>query len=199
MKTLFTLFISLLLTVSAHAATFELGTHYQVLETEKSATPKVIEFFSFYCPHCYQFEPAIERLKSALPAGTTFEKVHVAFMGGNMAIPMAKSYATMVSLGVEKTMVPAMFKQIHEKRSAPNNEQSLRQLFIDNGVEPQKYDSTYNSFVVNAMQRSFDKQFDKSTLTGVPGVLVNNKYIVKTEKIRSVDEYNQLVNYLLTL
>ena len=49
------------------------------------------------------------------------------------------------------------------------------------------------------MQRKFDIQFEASTLTGVPGVLVNNKYIVKPNAIRSYDEYNQLVNYLLAL
>jgi thiol:disulfide interchange protein DsbA len=49
------------------------------------------------------------------------------------------------------------------------------------------------------MQKRFDQQFDASTLTGVPGVLVNNKYIVKPDQIKSYEEYNQLVNYLLTL
>ena len=112
---------------------------------------------------------------------------------------MAKSYATMVALDVEKSLVPAMFKQIHERRSAPKDEKALRQVFIDNGVDAKKFDSAYNSFVVNSMQKNFDKQFKQSTLTGVPGVLVNDKYIVKADKIRSYEEYNELVNYLLTL
>ncbi len=93
MKALFTLFSALLLSVSAHAAKFEQGTHYKVLDVEKSATPKVTEFFSFYCPHCYKFESVVENLKPALADGVKFEKVHVAFMGNDMAVPMAKSYA----------------------------------------------------------------------------------------------------------
>jgi len=52
---------------------------------------------------------------------------------------------------------------------------------------------------VNSMQKGFDKQFKQSTLTGVPGVVVNNKYIVLPNEIRSYDDYNALVNYLLTL
>ncbi len=199
MKKLFTLLSFLLFSVAAHAAQFTEGTHYTVLDAEKSTTPKVTEFFSFYCPHCYQFEPIVDNLKNSLPDNAKFEKVHVAFMGGSMAVPMAKSYATMVLLDAEKTLVPAMFKQIHDLRRAPRDEQELRQIFIDNGIDGAKFDATYNSFVVNSMQRSFDKQFAKSTLTGVPGVVVNNKYIVKADKIRSPEEYNQLVNYLLTL
>lgn len=199
MNKLIALIATMALSLSVHAAQFEEGTHYKVLDVEKSATSKVTEFFSFYCPHCYKFEPVIDNLKASLPDSATFEKVHVAFMGSDMAVPMAKSYATMVAIDAEKTMVPAMFKQIHELRSAPQNEQALRQVFIDNGVDADQFDSAYNSFVVNSMQRGFDKQFEKSTLTGVPGVLVNDKYIVKPDQIRSFEEYNQLVNYLLTL
>lgn len=199
MKKLITLFATLLTVFNLQAASFEEGKHYTVLSNDKSASPKVTEYFSFYCPHCFRFEPVIENLKAALPDGAKFDKVHVGFMGGNMAVPMAKSYATMVALDAEKTMVPAMFKQIHVLRRAPQNEAELKQLFVDNGIDGDKFDSAYNSFVVNSMQRSFDKQFINSTLTGVPGVVVNDKYIVKGDHVDSFEEYNELVNYLLTL
>ncbi len=42
------------------------------------------------------------------------------------------------------------------------------------------------------MQKRFDKQFDASTLTGVPGVLVNNKYIVNRIKSKASENCNQL-------
>merc|ERR1712157_702392 len=47
----------LCLPFAAFAADFEAGNQYEVLKVEKSATPQVTEFFSFYCPHCFQFEP----------------------------------------------------------------------------------------------------------------------------------------------
>ncbi|EGQ8233903.1 thiol:disulfide interchange protein DsbA/DsbL [Vibrio parahaemolyticus] len=199
MKKLLALCSTLLLAFSAHAAQFEEGKHYKVLDVEKATKPTVTEFFSFYCPHCYKFESVIENLKPALPKEARFEKVHVAFMGADMAVPMAKSYATMVSLGVEDKMVPAMFEQIHQKRQAPKNEDELKKVFTDNGVDGNKFDAAYNSFAVSSMQKRFDKQFKESTLTGVPGVVVNNKYIVIPNEVRSYAEYSELVNYLLTL
>ncbi|MUK31727.1 thioredoxin domain-containing protein [Aliivibrio fischeri] len=199
MKKLFVFLSAVMFAFSVQATQFEEGKYYQVLDVAKSTQPKVTEFFSFYCPHCYKFEAVIKNLKPALAKSVKFEKVHVAFMGNDMAVPMAKSYATMVVLGVEGKMVPAMFKQIHELGQRPKNEDELRQVFINNGIDPDKYDEAYNSAAVSAMQRKFDIQFEASTLTGVPGVLVNNKYIVKPNAIRSYDEYNQLVNYLLTL
>jgi thiol:disulfide interchange protein DsbA len=198
-KQVITLLFSMAFAFSVNAAQFEEGKHFQILDTEKSKKPVVTEYFSFYCPHCYQFEGVVKNLKPTLPEGASFEKVHVSFMGGAMGVPMAKSYATMVALDVENEMIPAMFRQIHELRQPPKDEAALRQLFVDYGVDGKRFDSAYNGFVVDSMQRKFDKRFKQSTFSGVPGVLVNNKYIVKADHIKTYDEYNELVNYLLAL
>ncbi len=54
-----------------------------------------------------------------------------------------------------------------------------------------------NGFAVDSMVRRFDKQFKDSGLTGVPAVIVNNKYLVEAGGITSLDEYFELVNFLL--
>lgn len=197
MQKILALITAMLLSLSVQAAQFTEGDYYTTLKQEKSSTPTVTEFFSFYCPHCYKFEGVIEQLKRNIPANAKLQKVHVAFMGNNMAIPMAKAYATMVVLNVEEKMIPVMFRQIHDLNQQPRNEKELRQIFIDNGIDAGKYDAAYNGFAVQSMQKRFDKQFNSSELTGVPGILVNNKYVVKADKIKSYDEYFSLVNFLL--
>ncbi len=118
-------------------------------------------------------------------------------MGGNMAVPVAKAYATMVVLKVEETMVPYFFKQIQILQNAPQSEADIRQMFIDNGIDGKKFDSAYNGFAVDSIQKRFDKQFTSTGLQGVPGVVVNNKYLVKTDKLKGYDDYFDLVNFLL--
>lgn len=173
MQKILALITAMLLSLSVQAAQFTEGDYYTTLKQEKSSTPTVTEFFSFYCPHCYKFEGVIEQLKRNIPANAKLQKVHVAFMGNNMAIPMAKAYATMVVLNVEEKMIPVMFRQIHDLNQQPRNEKELRQIFIDNGIDAGKYDAAYNGFAVQSMQKRFDKQFNSSELTGVPGILVN--------------------------
>ncbi|NOI68198.1 thiol:disulfide interchange protein DsbA/DsbL [Vibrio sp. 99-8-1] len=197
MKALLTVFTALVMSFSLQAATFTEGDYYTTLDNEPSATPTVTEYFSFYCPHCYKFEGVITELKKNIPDTAKFQKVHVAFMGNNMAVPMAKAYATMVVLKNEETMVPVMFKQIHDFQKAPRDEAELRQIFLDNGVTAKKFDAAYNGFAVDSMQKRFDQQFNSSTLTGVPGIVVNNKYVVKADKIKNYQEYFDLVNFLL--
>jgi thiol:disulfide interchange protein DsbA len=199
MKKLFALVATLVLSVSAHAAQFKEGTNYKVLDLEASKTPTVTEFFSFYCPHCNSFEPIIQQLKKKIPEDAELVKNHVSFMGGNMGAPMSKAYATMVALKVEDKMVPVMFNRIHNLCKPPKDEAELRQIFLDEGVDAKKFDAAYKGFAVDSMVRRFDKQFQNSGLRGVPAVVVNNKYLVNKEGLESLDQYFDLVNYLLKL
>lgn len=187
------------MSLSVFAAKFTEGDYYTVLDTPKSSNLVVTEYFSFYCPHCYKFEPVMEGLKAQLPNNASFQKAHVSFMGNNMGVPMAKAYATMVALKVEDKVVMPMFRQIHDYKSAPRNIEELRQIFTDNGVAAKDFDAAFNGFAVDSMQKRFDKQFKETGLSGVPGVVVNNKYVVKSDNIKSFEEYYQLVNYLLDL
>jgi thiol:disulfide interchange protein DsbA len=199
MKKLIAFAATLFLTLSVSAAQFNEGKDYTVLDLPASSSPVVNEFFSFYCPHCHQFEPIIKILKQSLPADAKFQKTHVSFMGGNMGVPMSKAYATMLMLKEEDKMVPVMFRRIHDLNAAPRNEDELRQMFLDEGVDAKKFDSAYKGFAVDSMVRRFDKQFKDSGLRGVPAIVVNNKYHVQTGAIKSNQQLAELVNYLLTL
>ncbi|WP_454442637.1 thiol:disulfide interchange protein DsbA/DsbL [Vibrio bathopelagicus] len=197
MKKLFAFFSLIMLSLSAHAAKFNEGEHYKVLDLEASKKPMVTEFFSFYCPHCNSFEPIIQQLKQQLPADAKLQKNHVSFMGGNMGLPMSKAYATMIALKVEDKMVPVMFNRIHTMNKPPRDEAELRQIFLDEGVDAKKFDAAYNGFAVDSMVRRFDKAFKDSGLSGVPAVVVNNRYLIDAQGISSLDEYFELVNFLL--
>ncbi len=199
MKKLLLLLSTFMFSITAHALMYQEGKHYNELDLPKSAQPIVEEYFSFYCNHCYHFEPLIEQLKAALPVGVKFQKKHVSFMGGRMGPSMSKAYATMVSLQIEDKMTPLMFNRIHTMQRAPNNDADLRQIFLDEGVDAKKFNSTFNSFAIDSMTRNFDNGFKKAKLRGVPALIVNGKYHVNTKSISNSDELNRLINHLLTI
>ncbi len=197
MKKLLALAATLMMSLSAYSAQFQEGVHYKELNLTPSSKPSVVEYFSFYCPHCNEFEPIIAQLKEKLPEGVKLQKNHVSFMGGNMGKSMSKAYATMIALGVEDKMIPVMFNRIHNLRQPPKDDQELRQIFTDEGIEGKKFDAAFNGFAVDSMVRRFDKQFQDSGLTGVPAVVVNNHYLVQAQGIKTLDEYFELVNFLV--
>ena len=112
---------------------------------------------------------------------------------------MSKVHATMIALKIEDKMEGVMFNRIHKMHKPPQNEQDLRQIFLDEGIAAKKFDAVFKGFAVDSMARRFDKQFEQSGLTGVPAVIVNNKYLVEDHGIKTIEEYFELVSYLLTL
>ena len=197
MKKLFVLAATLLLSLSAYAETFTNGVQYTTLKLPASEKPTVTEFFSFYCPHCFAFEPIVEQMKSELPKDVVFKKEHVSFLGGSMGENMSKAYATMVMLDVQDKMVPVMFNAIHKQHKAPQDIAQLRQIFVNEGISADEFDSIFNSFAVDSMAGRYDKDFKASGQGGVPAVIINNHYVINPQHIKSVQEHIALVEYLL--
>lgn len=88
MKKIWLALAGLVLAFSASAAQYEDGKQYTTLEKPVAGAPQVLEFFSFFCPHCYQFEEVLhisDNVKKKLPEGVKMTKYHVNFMGGDLA------------------------------------------------------------------------------------------------------------------
>ena len=124
-----------------------------------------------------------------------------------MGPSMSKAYAIMVMFGIEERMKEELFKHIHDMGEPPRNYQELRQIFIDADENSssllklqfqKKFDAAFKGFAVDSMARRMDKQFENSGLTYIPAIVVNNKYVVDTQTIKSNEEYLELVNYLFT-
>ncbi len=191
-------FATMLFALSAHAARFNAGEDYQVLDLPKTQTPTVAEYFSFYCPYCYRSQGLMTYLKENVKKGTSINKNHVSFMGGAMGKALSRAHATAIMLGVEDKITIEIFNRIHNTNTPPKNEVELRQIFIDAGVDGAKYDSTINSFAANSMTNRFDKSFEETGLGGVPAVVVNGKYHLTPKTIKTEQDYVELVNFLLT-
>lgn len=183
MKKIFTLLAACFFTLSVSAQTLKEGVHYEVISETATKSPEVREFFSYYCPHCLNFEPLAKRLaEKAKSSDFKFEKSHVDFL--RAAGPDIQFMLTKALVASEKLNKPgvndAIFQYIHKNRSVFTSEKDVRQLFIANGVTGEEFDKTFNSFAVKAQAKGMKKlqneYAEKRVLTGVPTFIVNGKY-----------------------
>ncbi|NOU51867.1 thiol:disulfide interchange protein DsbA/DsbL [Pseudoalteromonas sp. JBTF-M23] len=193
-----------LLTFAVNAADFTDGKHYQTIENAKSETPKVTEFFSFYCPHCYQFEPIAIALENSLPEGAEFEKSHVNFLGGLPAqVQSNLSYAYIIAqqAGKGKQVAAQIFDSIHKKKANLAEIKDVKKLLELNGISEKEFDQSMSSMLVIAAEKKMQEQqelFGKlGALTGVPTFIVNDKYKINVRELKSQAELESLVKYLL--
>ena len=197
MKKTFALLIGLiLLPLSVNAADFKEGTHYDVISRTATETPEVLEFFSFYCPHCYKFEPLMNLLEKELPDNVRIKKNHVNFLGQNMGPKITQAYAAAGILKVEDKITPIIFDEIHVQRKLISSEQDILDIFAKAGVSEKEAESALQSFPANGIASQMRRNTEKYKIRGVPTLIINGKYKVNTGSVKSTDEFTALVEFL---
>lgn len=199
-----TVFAALSLSAQASVLLYEEGKHYAVVSKTLSSKPNVTEYFSFYCPHCYKFEFVAKEIEKGLPDSVKFQKSHVDFM--RSATPetqqaLSRALVAADKLDVGHKMIEAIFAHIHKDRKPFSGEADIRKLFVENGVDGKKFDNAMKSFSVkgaaNKMKKAqSDFAFGRG-INSVPTFVVNGKYQLLAAELKSMEDYQNLVNYLL--
>ena len=190
-------------TISAHALEFKKGEHYVEIKGTSTKNKQITEYFSFYCPACFKQEPFMNDLKASMPNGAVFTKNHVDGMPGrNPQIEqlLTKALVTAELLKVEDKIIPAIFNHIHISRANFGSQNEVKSLFTKNGVDGASFDKTFSSFGVNAYAKKMQRNTSNLRQQGfsaVPTLIVNGKYKPLTNKIKSMQEYRELVLFLL--
>ncbi|MCQ8880130.1 thiol:disulfide interchange protein DsbA/DsbL [Pseudoalteromonas shioyasakiensis] len=200
--------LALFLPLAAAAApsTYEEGVHYDVVSDRASKKPEVKEFFSFYCPACNNYEALLADVKPKLDKTVTFKKSHVDFVGVRNAENqqmISQALATAEVLPQKDALIAAMFNHIHTKRAKFNELADIKDVFIAQGVDGDKFDKIYKSFSVRTMaskmKREQDYYKEKGALRGVPTFIVNGKYKLNLGRetgITAPEDISKLINYL---
>ncbi|WP_145584211.1 thiol:disulfide interchange protein DsbA [Yersinia intermedia] len=205
MKKVWLALVGMVMAFSASAAQFTDGTQYQTLNRAVTGEPQVLEFFSFYCPHCYQFEEVYhvpQAVKKALPEGTKMTRYHVDFLGP-LGKQLTQAWAVAMALGVEEKITPLMFEGV-QKTQTVQTPDDIRNVFIKAGVSGEDYDAALNSFVVKSLVAQQQKAAEDLQLRGVPAMFVNGKYMIKNDGMDTssmdiyVKQYADVVKFLLT-
>ncbi|CNJ05280.1 thiol:disulfide interchange protein DsbA [Yersinia mollaretii] len=205
MKNVWLALVGMVMAFSASAAQFTDGTQYQTLNKPVTGEPQVLEFFSFYCPHCYQFEEIYhvpQAVKKALPEGTKMTRYHVEFLGP-LGKQLTQAWAVAMALGVEDKITPLMFEGV-QKTQTVQTPDDIRNVFIKAGVSGEDYDAALNSFVVKSLVAQQQKAAQDLELRGVPAMFVNGKYMIKNDGMDTssmdtyVKQYADVVKFLLT-
>ncbi|MFV8797405.1 thiol:disulfide interchange protein DsbA [Yersinia sp. LJYL362] len=205
MKNVWLALVGMVMAFSASAAQFTDGTQYQTLNKPVTGEPQVLEFFSFYCPHCYQFEEVYhvpQAVKKALPEGTKMTRYHVEFLGP-LGKQLSQAWAVAMALGVEEKITPLMFEGV-QKTQTVQTPDDIRNVFIKAGVSGEDYDAALNSFVVKSLVVQQQKAAEDLQLRGVPAMFVNGKYMIKNDGMDTssmdtyVKQYADVVKFLLT-
>lgn len=198
-----------MLPLSVFAAQYQEGKHYTVVAEQVTSKQELREYFSFYCPACRGFEAYISDFKKALPSNASFEKTHVDFMGHTseeVQFMLGKALILAEKTGVDKKFSPAIFNYLQTQRATISDEKDIRNVFVLNGGNGEKFDKGFNNFSIVSQAKRNKKVQDKLSkarhLKSVPTFVVNGKYLINAKALDQknfITDYKNLISYLFTL
>ena len=204
----FAFFAMVLMLVSAGYAQPVPDKEYRLIPTPQTpADPKkieVIEFFSYACPHCAEFEPSLEAWLKHKAKDVDFKEVPMVFRD-NWA-PTAKLYFTLDAMGLVEKYQTKVYEAIHKQGKDLNSDQGVKQWAKDAGIDPAKFDQVYDSFGIDAkvqrskaMGRAYGVQF-------TPSLAINGKYYTGPSMVTAqgsgppdYDRFFKVVNELIDM
>ena len=160
---------------------YKFGEHYtRVLSVQTPANPnriEVMEVFAYSCPHCYDFEPALQKWLAKQPADVEFVRMPhtLGQRGGDVR---NKAFYAARMLGVLDKFHPALFVAMHRERRAMATLEEVRALFVGaTGVPAADFDGAYSSFATDAGFRRGENVLREMGISSVPALVVNGQYV----------------------
>jgi thiol:disulfide interchange protein DsbA len=165
--------------VSASAADPQQGAQYLVLPsaqpTDTGKKVEVIEFFAYYCPHCYAFEPALEAWVKKQGDDIVFKRVHI--QGGASVLPQQRLFYTLDAMGLLNQYHQKVFDAMHQQHLRLSSDEQVFDWATQNGIDRAKFIDTYRSFGIQARLRRAAAMMDSYGVDRWPLVVVDGRYI----------------------
>jgi len=156
---------------------------------------EVIEFFSYGCPHCADFEPVVDGWLKTLPPDVEFRRIPVMFQ--ERWIALAKVYFTLQALGEEGRLTPKVFAAIHGKGTNLASEKVFFDWAATEGLNRQKVEEMYNSFAINGKVSRAKQQAQQYGVQSVPLMIVDGKYMTAVAMAGSHEKMPATINALV--
>jgi len=155
---------------------------------------QVIEFFSYGCPGCNAITPAFNDWVTHQPTSVEVLRVPVVFHPSWELL--ARAFYTAKYLNVLDKMDKALFDAVHVQKLNLSNKDTIRKVFVDNGVKAADFDTTFDSFGVSHQLEQGQQLLQQYQIMAIPTVVVNNRYVTDLEMTRSPAKFTHVISVL---
>ena len=191
--------LSLANTASAQG-TPVLGQDYQKVDTPQPAnapagTVDVVEFFSFACPHCFEFEPTLEAWLKRPPANVHFHRYPVRFLQN--AVNFQPLYFALEAMGLSESLSLKVFNAVHIEHNRLDSPELISAFMARNGVDATRFMATFNSFSVRTKVQQANQVMDAYAVNSVPTLAVGGRFTTSPSIAKGPQGAVATVDYLV--
>jgi len=155
------------------------GKEYRLIvpaqQAAASGKVEVIEFFSYACPHCAEFEPDLEAWIKRKPKDVEYRMMPMIFREAWKA--PAKLYFTLETMGLVDKYHTKVYDAIHKEKKDLFSDQAVKEWARSVGIDSGKFNEVYDSFGVDAkLQRAATISKDYG-VQFTPALAVGGKFL----------------------
>ena len=162
----------------------ELGKEYTVLENaqpvESGKKIEVIEFFAYYCPHCYALEPLMAAWVKKQGDNIVFKRIHIS---DPRVAPQQKLFYALDALGKVDQYHLKAFQAIHVERNRLQTDAEVLEFAVKAGIDKQKFLEAYNSFSSQSKMNRATQLMSAYKINGWPTIAIDGRIITSPSMV----------------
>jgi thiol:disulfide interchange protein DsbA len=161
------------------------GTQYLTLPTPQPTDTgkkvEVIEFFAYYCPHCYAFEPMLSAWVKKQGDNIVFKRVHVP--AGAAVLPQQRLFYTLDAMGLLEQNHRKVFDAMHVERLRLSSDDQVFDWAAKNGIDRAKFVDTYRSFGIQARVRRAGAMMEAYGVDRWPLIVIDGRFVTSPSHV----------------
>ncbi|WP_005878530.1 thiol:disulfide interchange protein DsbA/DsbL [Oxalobacter paraformigenes] len=161
---------------------------YQMLKvpqpTHSGDKVEVIEFFGYFCPHCYAFDTALTNWARKHKKNVVFKRVAVKF-SESMTLHQKMFYTLSAMDELTNELHHKIFDAVQVQRLPLRTDEQIFDFVEKNGVDRKKFTEMYNSFYVQMLGSKAVEMQTAYEIEGVPMIAIDGKYLTSPAIVSS--------------
>ena len=173
------------------------GEDYTLLDTpltnQQRDSIEVIEYFSYRCIHCKNFEPFLEDWLVKIPENVNFARQHVVFSTSDelfarthLAIQQSPNYSSLHN---------RLFSAVHDRQKQFTDVADITSYLEDYDLDPNEFNRSFTSTRTDRRLTNNRSRQARSQLTATPSLLISGKYLIsmKNGQPRALEVASELI------
>ena len=173
------------------------GEDYTLLDTpltnQQRDSIEVIEYFSYRCIHCKNFEPFLEDWLVEIPENLNFARQHEVFSTSDELF--ARTHLALHQSPNYSSLHNRLFSAVHDRQKQFTDIEDITSYLEDYDLDPNEFNRSFTSTRTDRRLTNNRSRQARSQLTATPSLLISGKYLIsmKNGQPRALEVASELI------